>query len=206
MSLPPSLNSLELLGALSARLAHALSNQLSIVTGNVCVAHEIKDEPDKLAAALKSALHGADQAGKLLSRFVDLRRSIAINTPITPLTEVLEILSSWCREHDWRLDGALMVSNQAIQLPSSWLIFIVDAISRKRPTGTIRTSVSRHSFQLVIVTPEKPIDWDKIRSDLSDFHLAAAYELLTHLGARPDSWMNKSGESETRILLSLALL
>jgi hypothetical protein len=43
----PALTSLELLGALSARLAHSLSNHLSIMTGNLCVAAKLRDEPEK---------------------------------------------------------------------------------------------------------------------------------------------------------------
>src|SRR5690606_38298178 len=76
MSGPP-LNSLEVLGLLSARLIHALSNQLVIITGNVCAAAKTRGGSAESAAALHSALTAANGMGNLLNEFADLRRDSA---------------------------------------------------------------------------------------------------------------------------------
>jgi hypothetical protein len=223
----PPLNSLEFLGALSARFAHALSNQLSIVTGNLCLATALRDDPEKIASALKAAVKSADEAGLLVSRLVELRRGFTMETGHTPANAFVQLLSDWIDARPgWRLASDSkqgLASGDTIGVSSKWLAFILDAIAdaTAAASGTIRIwrpktrpSTFTDSYagirartgfiHLSLVTRgTREIEWESVHRELSNFPLAVAYELLSHLGATPESTRLPTGEQETKFALSL---
>ena len=227
---PPALTSLEFLGALSARFAHALSNQLSIVTGNLCLAAALRDDPEKLEPALKAALKSANEAGALLSRLAELRRGFALEAHGTPANDFIQFLSDWIGERrGWRLESDPrqgLASSDQVGIPLPWLRFILDCVAGPlpppgSPDGSIkiiraRTRKTTHMdssaslktqtglLHLTLAAPAaRPIDWESVRRDLSTFPLAAALELLSQLPSAPESALVRPGLQETKFTLPL---
>jgi hypothetical protein len=212
-----TLNTLEFVGALSARLAHALGNHLSVVTGNLCVATALPDDPQKVAAALHSALKGANEAGLLISRFVELRRSISLEAGATRFFDALQVLSEWVAARPgWSLDlpaDLAAAEDTQLRMPADWLRFALEALATetKAPSGAITLSLlpgkapADLSLHLVFALPcAKAIDWNSIRRDLANFKLTAAFELIGQAGGKIESSIADSGLHQIRLQLPLA--
>lgn len=212
----PALNTLEFLGALSARLAHSLSNHLAVVSGNLCVATALPDDPEKVAAALHSAMKGANEAGMLLSRFVDLRRAVAMEGGAISIQAALDCLSGWAANRTgWTLESPADLSladKSALGMPINWLRFALDALAdeTKAKTGAIQASLQPAKppagciLELVFLLPgTKLIDWNLVRRDLINFKLTAAYELIGQAGGKIDSTMLDDGSQQVRLQFRL---
>lgn len=216
MNASPALNTLEFLGALSARLAHALSNHLSIVSGNLCVAAALQDDQEKVSAALQSAMKGANDAGMLISRFVDLRRTVGIEGGSITAAAALACISEWCtgRARWIACIPAELGPARDLQLrmPAEWLRYSLDAIAdeTKADSGTI--AISFHPakppaallLNLAFEMPgAKPVDWNAVRRDLANFRLTASYELIGQAGGKIECSVAPSGAHQLRIHLPL---
>ena len=182
-----SLTSLETIGALSARYAHALSNQLTIVTGNLCVAAASFENREKLAAAIKSAIKGANAAGELTARFVALRRGVGEGIATAPLARLREELRSWTQErtewsYAWDVGNAERLE---LGMPPAWLIYSFEAIGE---SGSVTISDQGGKVRAILKHPgTAPIDWHFIRTEFTDFGRLTAYELLAQAGALPET-------------------
>lgn len=221
-----SLSRLEVAGAASARLAHALSNHLSIITGNLSVAAALKDHPEKAATAMGSALKAANEAGAFVGRFVDARRAIQFETEQTPVAEAMRLLEEWKKARtEWQVEWDMAgtgPNDLALTMPENWMRFVLEEIcSTKRvPAGTIscrRMERNARGFnpilmelkpvgfaQIVVASADaQVIDWNEVRTNLSDFRLTAVYELLSLCGATVESRLNGNGTVLTEVNIPL---
>lgn len=220
-----TLNARELLGLLSARLIHSLSNHLMVMSGNLCVATKLENEPAQLSAVLQGALQAANQVGVLLDQFAACRRSIKDDLGRTSVKSVVSLLHSWAsRNGGWILEvdpESRKVEDGAILLSPNLLIFILDAIAREiqASEGVLRLSrtpakalawpspfpmegAGSLQVSLTYHAPES-LDWDNIRSQLSCINLAAACEILSQARAKPASVSVASGLQRTMFTLAL---
>jgi len=213
----------EMVSALSTRLIHSLANHLAVVTGNLCVASALRDDPARAAAALRSAEQAGNDAGRLLNRFADFRRGLNPPSSILLVQDWIPALRAlaaghpgWAIAIDPALDPALetpSAARLAFSAPVHWLNYAFDQVIRasQAPEGAIHvsrinpapsTSAAAAPAVAVQITftcrPAAPIPWDNIRLHLQDWPLAAAYELLTQLGARPAARLLDTGAQETR--------
>jgi hypothetical protein len=208
-----SLSNLELLGALSARLAHSLSNQLSVISGNICVAASGKSDSETKAAALHSAVQAATVAGTLLGEFVDLRRAINIDSGSTTLQELAALLKTWAEERPgWTFESSVKSKeNLSIGMPWSRLAFILSSIQAESISGPGTISLSeinsaRNPFlhiefpggttflQITLLAKSaNVIDWNEVRANFKHQRLAASFELLHSVGAWPESRASQAG-------------
>ncbi len=209
-----TLTRLEIIGALSARLAHALSNHFAIINGNLCVAKALGTDSKETQAAIEAALKGADGAGAILERFVDARRGFMDEPGVTAIPDFAQSLKDWIQTRDtWRLE--LIAGNfeeGTLAMSWDWLAFVLDTITAQAPSGSGTLEVRfvgananrlkpwpkktqpngsvKFSIEYPAVTS---IDWHQIGKNLAQFELAAAYELLCMSGAAPESIQSQPG-------------
>lgn len=219
-------NALQILGILSARLVHSMSNHLAVVTGNLCVAGQMRDDPEKVTAALHAALQAANHAGLLLDRFAGCRKAVQNELGQTSLRELVNLLEAWTGSRagwSFELDPKWEKKETlCVPLSPSMIAFVFDTIAEETRTGAHVRLACAERFQstldsllhetkplgLVQITITHPasggINWEAVRTELPSIRLAAAYEILSQIRARPESRRNQQGGPETRFTLSLA--
>ena len=210
---PGSLNELEQLGALSARLTHALSNHLAIITGNLFLAANLK-ESDKLPQMLQAALQASNEAGALLSRFAEMRRAARIQSGALSLTELAEHLRGWAQARAWTFEPPSANSlnpSGLIRGKWEWLAFALDSVATHTGAreGTLFLSVisGTPSHPLAEIklhcSSEIPLDWQNVREDFRAWNLLATQELLTQMRITHESRSLSPQIQETRLRLHL---
>jgi hypothetical protein len=215
------LNAQEFLGVVSTRLAHRLSNYVSVVAGNLAIYDSAEATPAQQEAALAGIREAMHQAGELLDRFSDLARSLPQSRNDCPLPKLLENLSEWTAA---RADRMIQIAPQlstwtgyALVGPWKWLAFALDAIAREatrltlkvdpcaKPVGPLLTAETPKAYVALTIETSgtESINWHEHREGLKSWSLTAAYELLQYLGARPVTQMLPSREQQTRLILPL---
>lgn len=214
-----------MLGILSARLVHALSNQVSIISGNLCAAAMLKNEPDKAASVLQAAVQASNQAGAALGQFVQFRRKARNEGGRTGVCELIERLKAWTKaEPNWRveIDAKLELFDYAsvpISWPRLWLILGTIKEQSNAAGGIIRFSQSAAlpaltpvwdalqplAFaQLLVQTRSVAgIDWEAVRRDFANLQLAVAYEVIAQSGPPPEGRRLEQGLHETKMVLPI---
>jgi hypothetical protein len=220
-----SLSATEMMGILSARLAHTLSNQVSIISGNLCAAAMLKNEPAKVASVLQAAVQASNQAGVALGQFVQFRRKAVSEAGRTRVSEFIEKLKRWTKaEPDWRVDiDAKLELLDYADLPISWARFSLVLATIKdqaKPVGGVvrfSQSTARPALtpvwdslqpiaftQIVIQTRAGAgIDWEAVRRDFSNPQLAVAYEIIAQSGPPPEGRWPEQGLQETKMVLPI---
>jgi hypothetical protein len=200
------LSTLHLLGLLSAQLTHSLSNQLSIITGNICAAGALRDDPEKASAALQAAITGANGTGVLLGRFADLRRSIRSERPFTSTKRLCDAIRRWAEHSGWKLDsddGRIPHLFRGAKISCAELNFVLSSVQAKSNSepGSIsfhgaaeiqhdsRTAGDRAPTAVLPIKLQASapldLDWPAARTSLDNFQFAAASEILSLSGATP---------------------
>ena len=208
LSSASTLDSLETLALISARLAHSLTNQLAIISGNICMAGDARSDADQLSSGLKAAVQAANRAGLLLGQFVEFRRRIKLDLGQTTAAAVHSTLQEWtARRPAWTLDasaGREFPDSHYVPLAAPRITYILDAMvaSSSAKAGVLRLSPmfkgrlphplyeefnAAGSLQISIHSESRPIDWQTVRTDLSNFALAATLEILAQCGTRPET-------------------
>ncbi len=205
----PTLTTRELLGLLSARLIHSMSNHLVVITGNICAAARMQEDPAQAGAALNSALKAANDAGVLLEKFAACRRSFRDELGRTSLEALVGFVHQWASDKEgWTFELDMKSPRAELFSPLSHqlLAFVLDAIvlESNAADGAVRFSKHRNAgkrfLHPTVVGPEgqwaeisityrgeAALDWGAIRTQMSSPRLTAAYEVLAQIHAKPES-------------------
>jgi hypothetical protein len=214
------LNPQEFLGVLSTRLAHRLSNYVSVMAGNLAIHDLSKATPEQREAALTMIRDVTRRAGELLDCYADLARSLRPKASECLLPDLLENISNWAES---RSEARIEISAQladwkqyALAGPWKWLAFALDAIAQNATQLTVSVdrgtkpntpSLIENPAAYLSITIQtrgiEPIEWHAHREAMKSWPLTAAYELLQYLGTRPVSKSSSNGEQETRLIFPL---
>jgi hypothetical protein len=214
------LNPQEFLGILSTRLAHRLSNYVSVMVGNLAIHDLTKATPEQREAALGTIRDVTQRAGELLNRFTELARGLRLNAGGCPVPDLLKDASEWA---DSRPESKLEISPQlsswkqySLAGPWKWLAFALDAIVQNASGLTVKIEPGAKPATPVLIqnpaaylaitiqtTGTDPIEWHEHREAMKSWSLAAAYELLQYMGTRPTTETLSGGEQETKLILPL---
>jgi hypothetical protein len=212
------LNPHEVLGVVSTRLVHRLSNYLSVIVGNLAIHNSLESNADQRIDSLAAIREATQRAGDLLDRFSELTRALPREENFCSLQQLLSLLGDWTAARDWKFQVASDITAKgslALAGPWKWLLFSLDTIAANSPGSLELTSAPpTRSIPLRDFTPlahitllltdsGPPIDWQAHRENLENFQLAAAYELLQTLGARPETKILNANQRQTRISLPL---
>jgi signal transduction histidine kinase len=141
---------MEIMGALTVRLIHDLTNQLTILAGNAQVLEMVRNNPERLGKVIERIKGSATTAGELLDRFARFRQDLRFRTAPHSTTECLRELDAlnplrgaWTAEVRGELAGR-------VALESRWVAFAVwqTALQTHAPAG--RVVISEGGF---------PADW-----------------------------------------------
>lgn len=219
-----ALNARELLGLLSARLIHSLSNDLLVVSGSLSAAARLEGDPGRRQENLQSAQQAADHAGALLEQLANCRRHLHDDLGRTEAETLPGILQGWVERHrDWKLELAenwRARPGEGLPLSPTMLLFVLDSVVRETRSrdGIARLSRSTAGtfsprnqlaeaaaggIQISLTYPaERPLDWAGARNQFDRMHLAAAYEILAQVRARPTSHTIISGLQDTTFVVA----
>ncbi|HAV63419.1 MAG TPA: hypothetical protein DCY13_13765 [Verrucomicrobiales bacterium] len=144
------LEPMEMMGALTVRLIHDLTNQLTVLAGNAQVLEMVRNNPERLAKVVDRIRNSSAAAGELLDRFSQYRQQLVYRTKPHPLEQCLRELEALNPSPgQWRVStigdlGAL------IALEPRWVAFAVWQTVLQSGVGAGEVRVSRGGF---------PADW-----------------------------------------------
>jgi hypothetical protein len=221
-----SLNGQELLGAVSPRLVHALSNYASALAGNLMICESTQASAEEKRAALAGIGEAARRSAELLDRFSDLSRTVRAGAGKCSLVELGKNLEEWVRARNrWTLLNSIYgggAGNLGLAGPWKWVAFCLDTILNEsrasegsikvqnceaprdvrplndEPMGYISISITMKS--------EEGINWHDHREGLRNWNLTAAYELLNQIGTRPETRAVSRGTHVTTMVLPLVAI
>jgi hypothetical protein len=216
-----SMNRQEILGAISGRVVHALSNYISALSGNLIVATMSGVSEEQRSAALGGVKEATRRSAELLDQFGDLTRSMDAETARSSLGEAVgNLRKSWT---DWDIRVAPQFERSALCLagPWKWLQFGLEAVAGEyggragsvflepaqssRTVRPIRNFIAKQYLSIELRAPgAAPIQWEEHRGSLRNWKLTAAYELFAQLGGRPETITMHAGIQRTNIILPLA--
>lgn len=134
---------LELLGGLSSRLIHDLTNYLCIISGNTRFLEQFPKEAENGGGALQAIAQAAQKAGKFLERCGEIRGGMSHRLPVTSIDEVVSALARrkaliprWKLAFPEPADGY-------IPLSTGWAVGIILELVKaaQAETGDIRFTV-----------------------------------------------------------------
>ena len=144
------LSPMEIMGALTVRLIHDLTNQLTILAGNAQVLEMVRTNPERLGKVIERIKSSSTVAGELLDQFARFRQDLGFRTTPHSSTECLRELDAlnplrgaWKAELRGELHGR-------VALEPRWVAFTVwqAALQTQSPAGQV--TVSEGGF---------PLDW-----------------------------------------------
>jgi hypothetical protein len=214
-----ALNPHEFLGVISARLIHRLSNYMAVIVGNLAIHDSPRSTADDRTEAFAAIREATTRAGLLLDRFGEMTRTLPREENFCSVQQLLSLLGDWTSDRNWNLEvTADLASKGALALagPWKWLLFALNTIASSSQ-ASLQLSASPQttrpiplrdftpiSYLTLLLTDDGPaIDWQAHRENLENFELAAAYEILQTLGARPETKSVNANQRQTRISLPL---
>jgi hypothetical protein len=213
---PDDLTTQEVLGALSGRLVHNLSNYMAALSGNLWLLNSPEAKEEQRSSALKSAQESTRCAAELLDQFSDLIKTMQTGASLCAIADVATNLRSW--RADWQITIAPWVEKSPYCLAGTWksLKFCLDAIA-DGAAGALQADLTPLSknirllgaakpvdyLKIEMVTPGEPIRWQDHRTSLANWKLTTAYELLANLGARPETVPTETALKRTTIVFPL---
>ena len=222
----PPLNTRELLGLLSARMIHSLSNRLVVITGNICAAVRLQEDPAQAGAALRAALQAANDTGALLEKYATCRRNFHEDLGHMSLENLVALVRRWVgtrKAWTFELDLDDCPESLVSPLSSQMLIFVLDSIAQEskavdgavrlmkrssaanRFAGLVNPGQSGEWIEIsIIYRAAKALDWAAVRTELTSARLAAAYEVLAQIHAKLESRGICSGVQSISLQLPLA--
>ena len=209
-------SSLELLGALSSRIAHDLANHLSIISGNAHFAQLMAADPVRSADAVKAILQATQLAGQLLDTNRTLRRQVRKDFEATECVAILDVARRFAESHPgWTVNTSAFLEG-VFPLPIRWLTlgFSEIALESGSPEGTVSVNhleslpPSPNAYGLPSETAEagwleirfsytasNPSLMERIRQKLAGARVMAVCEMVTQVEGRIDS-QRKAGSIE----------
>jgi hypothetical protein len=217
---PDDLTTHEVLGALSGRLVHNLSNYMAALSGNLWLLNSPDVKEEQRSSALTGAQESTRRAAELLDHFGNLVKTTHTNANLSPVSVLAINLTSW--RPDWQITIAPWVAKSPYYLAGPWksLKFCLDAIADEYAgaAGALKADLTAFSKTLrphgsvkpvdylkieMITTGHASIRWQDHRASLANWKLTAAYELLANLGARPETIPTETGLQSTTIVFPL---
>jgi len=146
----PGLSPLEMMGALTVRLIHDLSNHLTILGGNAQVLGLIRDDPERLAKVIDRIKSATTNAGELLDRFARLRQELRVRSDPHPVTECAREIAALNPFADgWTVEPSGEPAGR-VSLEPRWVAFAVWQVARLGGVAQGRVALTEGSF---------PADW-----------------------------------------------
>jgi signal transduction histidine kinase len=116
---------MEMMGALTVRLIHDLSNHLTILAGNAQVLELVRDNPERLAKVIERIKTSTTHAGELLDRFARLRQELRFRSAPQLLTGCLgELKNLNPLAAGWRVESGGGLEGR-VALEPCWVAFAV---------------------------------------------------------------------------------
>lgn len=84
---------LEMSGVLISRMIHELTNQLTVIAGNLQLAEIAPDDPELQARALKSMRAASDALGESVERYANFRRILRNEADECPVDDLIAALN-----------------------------------------------------------------------------------------------------------------
>ena len=150
------LSSLEISGAVSARVIHELSNLLSGIVGNAEYAGVMTGDPAGLQKAIQAISISANSAGRLLGQCLPLQRSISYETfPYDAGEQAFRIAESAGLSPGWRAAVPDGLAGQ-IKVHPRWLAASVWQIARdtQAHSGEVDFAVGPVAFPVLWNAPK----------------------------------------------------
>lgn len=214
-----ALNRQEILGAISGRVVHALSNYMSALSGNLMVATMSGISEEQKSAALAGVKEATRRSAELLDRFGDLTRSMQEEAARCSVKEAIEQLR---RRKGWEIRVSPQFESSTLYLagPLKWLEFCFEALAAEynartgaiifepakstRTVRPVRDLTPKEYLSIdVLVAGDSAIQWEEHRGSLRNWRLTAAYELCAQLGGRPETVTMPTGIQRTNMTLPL---
>ncbi|GEM_PF-2101215 len=136
------MQSMEIMGALTIRLIHDLTNHLTILAGNAQVLEMVQNNPERLKKVVERIRNSSEAAGALIDRFAKFRHQLNFKSAPTTIDDCLRDLdtlnplsSGWTVHTSGELSGR-------IEMESRWLAFAIweTAILSNSPKGKVQLS------------------------------------------------------------------
>jgi hypothetical protein len=133
---------LEIMGALTVRLIHDLTNHLTVLAGNAEVMEMVQNNPERLKKVVERIRHASDAAGELIDRFAKFRHQlsfkpapVSINDCLRDLESLNPLSGGWTVQPVGEMTGR-------IEMESRCLAFAVweTAILTNSPKGRVNLS------------------------------------------------------------------
>jgi hypothetical protein len=210
----------ELLGALSGRVVHTLSNYMLAVSGNLWVVNSPHANQQDQTAALEGLKEAVRRSADLLDQFSAAAQSMLAESPRAPLSEIITHLKTWRANWPLTIADALPETSASLVGPWKWLKFALDTIAEEyaAESGAIKIDLAKDTRGIrplrgqkptsviaidLIAFEAQPIHWDTHRITLRNCKLTAAYELISQLGGRPETHKTETNLQRTTITLPL---
>lgn len=195
----PGLSPMEMMGALTVRLIHDLSNQLTILAGNAQVLELVRDNPERLAKVAERIKTSATNVGELLDRFARFRQELRYRAGPHALAEcVREIGALNPLKAGWKVEASPGLV-ESVALEPRWIAFAIWQIAQLGGAPQGRVTLTEGNFpadwpspayvpsrlrekrlfrcELVWTGPGPWLD-EKEAAKPTDLHLATAYEIF----------------------------
>jgi len=217
------LSSLEISGAICARVIHDLANLVSGIVGNAEYAQRTTDDPEGLKKALEAISLSANNAGKLLGQCLPLQQFITREAFPYPAVELAaDIAESACLAPGWRVNAPPKLTGE-ISVQPRWLNAAIWQLAREADTsqGEIEFTCGPavfpivwsganpnggHPRQLFQITLRYRADFPLFPegNQITDkFALLAAHELIRRSKAQIISRPKPPGRQEIILLIPL---
>lgn len=119
------MQSMEIMGALTVRMIHDLTNHLTILTGNAQVLEMVQNNPERMKKVISRIQTSAEAAGELLDRFSKFRHQLNFKSTPASLDDCLRDLDTLNpMSGNWIVDAANDLSGR-IEMESRWLAFAI---------------------------------------------------------------------------------
>lgn len=190
---------MEMMGALTVRLIHDLSNHLTILAGNAQVLELVRDNPERMAKVIERIKNSTTNAGELLDRFARLRQELRLRSDPRALTECAgEIAALNPLPGGWSVATGGELSGR-VSLEPRWIAFAVWQVAGLCGAEQGRVELSEGNFPPDWTAPAHvparlrerrlfrseltwngPGPWlqDQEAAKPMDLHLATAYEIF----------------------------
>jgi hypothetical protein len=136
------MQSMEIMGALTVRLIHDLTNHLTILTGNAQVLEMVQNNPERLKKVIERIRHSSEAAGELIDRFAKFRHQLNFKSAPTTTDDCLRDLDTLNPLSGGWIVHPLGEMTGRIEMESRWLAFAVweTAILSRSPKGKLQLS------------------------------------------------------------------
>ncbi len=219
------MQSMEIMGALTVRLIHDLTNHLTILSGNAQVLEMVQNNPERLKKVIDRIRNSSEAAGALIDRFAKFRHQLNFKSGPTTIDDCLRDLDTlnplaggWTVHPRGEMNGR-------IEMESRWLAFAVweTAILSRSPQGKVQLSQgvfpedwnapghvplqvrqARHfRCELVWRSPEPWLD-EKEAAKPMELNLATVHELIKLVNGWVHYHFLPAGEHHFNLFVPLA--